>query len=109
MYYGYNIISGKDKPGYILGGEYRDTPSPSESDRSSIGSFIVMYTQSSKDRIRGIDDMVAAAEDECSSLSLSAAAANDAVKVYVLIRITELQSKIEALEEEKRLLISEAV
>lgn len=108
MYYGYSIISGKEKSTYIRGGEYAGVNAPAETVSSQTGNFTVMRTHSERGRISEIDSLLAAVNEEYIALSRSVITANDTVKEYVRIRINELQEKLEALEAERRTLLSAA-
>lgn len=108
MYYGYSIASGKEKNNYIRGGEYVGVHSPAETVSSQTGNFTVMRVHSERCRILEIDDLLAAVNEEYTALSRSVVTASDAVKEYVRVRISELQKTLEALEAERRMLLTAA-
>lgn len=108
MYYGYSIISGKERPNYIRGGEYNGLNSRTEIASSETGNFMLIRIHSELERILEIDEMLMAANEEYISLSRSIIDASDAVRAYVQIRISELRASLDALELERKQLLAEA-
>lgn len=106
MYYGYSIVSGKEKSNYIKGGEYTGVISPAEFASNENNNFSVMRTHSERKRISEIDDMMNTVTEEYTELSKNIATASEAVKVYIKHRIGELQQLLILLENERRQLIS---
>ncbi len=106
MYYGYSIVSGKEKSNYIKGGEYTGVISPTEFASNENSNFSVMRTHSERKRISEIDDMLNTVMEEYTELSKNIITASEAVKVYVKHRISELQQLLVLLENERRQLIS---
>lgn len=108
MYYGYSIISGREKSNYIKGGDYTCVNSPAEFASSETGNFMVMRTHSERKRILEIDNMLTAVAEEYKELSRSLLTASEAVKSYIEHRIIELQDQLDSLEHERRQLLSVA-
>lgn len=108
MYYGYSIISGKERSNYIRGGEYNGLVSCTEVASSETGNFMLIRIHSEKERILEIDEMLIAANEEYISLSRSIIDASDAVKAYVQIRISELRTCLNDLELERKQLLAVA-
>lgn len=108
MYYGYSIISGKEKSNYIKGGDYTRVNSPAEFVSSETCNFTVMRMHSERKRIMEIDNMLKAVEEEYTELSKSVTTASAVVKKYIKQRIIELQKQLDSLEHEKRQLLAAA-
>lgn len=108
MYYGYSIISGKEKSNYIKGGDYTRVNSPAEFVSSETCNFTVMRMHSERKRIMEIDNMLKAVEEEYTELSKSVTTASAVVKEYIKQRIIELQEQLDSLEHEKRQLLAAA-
>ena len=108
MYYGYSIISGKEKSNYIKGGDYTCVNSPAEFASSETGNFTVIRTHSESKRILEIDDMLAAVAEEYKELSRTIITASEVVKEYIKHRIMELEAQLDSLESERRQLLAAA-
>lgn len=108
MYYGYSIISGRERSNYIKGGEYTGVVNsfPERASKET-GNFMILRNHHKRTRINEIDDLLLAANEEYISLSRSIITASDAVKDYVKVRIDELRRMLESLQTERKLLISE--
>ena len=108
MYYGYSIISGKERSNYIRGGEYNGLKSPNEVESNETGNFMLIRGHSEGKRILEIDEMLISVNDELLALSRSIIDASDVVKTYLMMRMKDLQSSLEALELERKHLMASA-